>query len=158
MIPNLITLPGSPWQILPPGHHQANFEEVAIRYATNSRRRELFDGLIIAALNLRAAGCTEIYLDGSFVTNKPKPGDYDACFNTAGVNGASLDPVFRDFSNGRAAQKLKFKGEFFPSSASEGGSGRTFLDFFQNDRFTGQSKGILVVPLRNDPTLLRSIQ
>lgn len=158
MIPDLISLSGSPWPVLPPGLHSANFEEVFVNYATNKRRRELYEGLILAAISLKAAGCSAIYLDGSFVTDKPKPGDYDACFDVIGVNGAVLDPVFRDFSNGRAAQKTKYGGEFFPASGTEGDSGKTFLDFFQNDRFTGQQKGLLKISLQNDPVLLRRVK
>ena len=81
MIPDLIPIKGSPWPVLPPGQHAADLDEVEARYATNRRRRELYEGLVIGALQLRAAGCPMIYLDGSFVTGKPKPGDFDACWN-----------------------------------------------------------------------------
>ena len=155
MIPDLIALSGSPWPVLPPGIHPTDLDEIGVRYATNMHRRNLFEGLLLAATNLRLAGSQAIYLDGSFVTNKPKPGDYDACFDPRGVVGSALDPVFHIFKNGRADQKAKFKGEFFPASTIEGRSGMSFLNFFQNDRYTGQAKGILEIPLPNDPMLLR---
>lgn len=154
MIPDFIHLKGSPWPVLPPGQHLADLCEVEGRYATNRRRRKLYEGLVIGAERLREAGCPVIYLDGSFVTGKPVPGDYDACWDPKGVDPNLLDPVFSDFNNGRAAQKAAFMGEFFPSSLMEGGSSLTFVQFFQVDRFTGESKGILTVPLAADPVLL----
>ena len=104
-------------------------------------------------MSLRAIGCVRIYLDGSYVTGKPIPGDYDACWDPAGVDLKRLDPVFRDFSNKRQAQKTKFKGEFFPSTMKNAPT-HPFVDFFQVDRFTGLSKGILLILLGADSVLL----
>ena len=99
------------------------------------------------------AGCGRLYLDGSYVTGKPIPGDYDVCWDPVGVIGRLLPPVFRDFSNGRAAQKAAYGGEFFPSSAVSNTVGKTFLEFFQNERFSGKRKGILEVELTTDPMI-----
>lgn len=153
MIPALVPIPGSPWTVLPPGAHEASLEDVAAAFATNSWRRELFDGLVLASSKLRAAGCPTVYLDGSYVTGKPRPGDFDACWDPTGVDPAKLDPVFRQFENGRAAQKAAFKGEFFPSSMICADVGQAFVDFFQLDRFTGKQKGIISIPLSADPLL-----
>jgi hypothetical protein len=86
-----------------------------------------------------------------FVTNKPDPGDFDACWSIDGVDADRLDPVFMDFSNARARQKERFAGEFFPAGLPEGVSGKTFLEFFQTDRETGKAKGIVMVDLRRWP-------
>lgn len=155
MIPNLIPLSGSPWSVLPPGVHNTTLQEIEASFATNRRRRWLFGGLVVAAGRLRNAGCGTIYLDGSFVTAKPIPKDYDACWDPTGVNPRRLDPVFRDFRNGRQTQKVAFQGEFFPSTTTETSSGRTFVEFFQVDRFTGGAKGILSISLVTDPLLAR---
>lgn len=103
MIPALVLLPGSPWTVLPPGIHEASLGAVATALATNAWRCELFEGLVLACGKLRLAGCPTIYLDGSYVTGKPRPGDFDACWDPSGVDPAKLDPVFLQFSNGRAA-------------------------------------------------------
>lgn len=158
MIPTLVPLLGSPWPVLPPGVHQASLNEVAIAFATNPWRRSLFAGLINAAARLRLAGCPTVYLDGSYVTGKPRPGDFDACWDPTGVDPAKLDPVFRQFGNGRAAQKAAFKGEFFPSSMICTDVGQAFVDFFQLDRFTGKQKGIISISLSADPLLLGKVQ
>jgi hypothetical protein len=100
---------------------------------------------------LRVAGCKRVYIDGSFVTAKEFPQDFDACWDIDGVDPARLDPVFLDFSQGRAAQKARFRGEFFPAHLAEGGSGRTFLDFFQINKETGEKKGIVAIYLERLP-------
>jgi hypothetical protein len=64
--------------VLPPGIHQAALVEVATAFATTPWRRDLYGGLVKAAEQLRSAGCPTIYLDGSYVTGKPMPGDFDA--------------------------------------------------------------------------------
>lgn len=138
--------------------HQAGLDDVETAFATNAWRRGLFDGLVDAAGRLRSAQCLTIYLDGSYVTGKPRPEDFDACWDPAGVDRGKLDPIFLDFKNSRAAQKAAFKGEFFPSSMMCADVGQTFLEFFQLDRFTGIRKGIISVSLSADPFLLRKVQ
>jgi len=69
----------------------------------------------MALATLNRAGCSTVYIDGSFVTVKLEPGDYDACWDIDGVNVEALDAVFLDFSKGRMAQKRKYFGEFFPA-------------------------------------------
>ncbi len=83
-----------------------------------------------------------MFLDGSFVTGKGEPDDFDGCWEARGVDPALLDPVLLDFGPGRKRQKRVYRGEMFIASAREG-AGRTFLDFFQVDRYTGSAKGIL---------------
>ena len=90
-----------------------------------------------------------VYVDGSFVTNKERPGDFDACWDVEGVDPERLDPVFLDFSDGRTAQKRRFGGEFFPAQLPKGVTGRTFLAFFQAERRTGRRKGIVAVRIED---------
>jgi len=104
-------------------------------------------GLRRALRLLREAGCTVAYIDGSFVTAKETPGDFDACWDVEGVDPDRLDPVFLDFADGRAAQKRRFGGELFPAQLPEGLTGRMFLAFFQTDRSTGRRKGIVAIRL-----------
>ena len=95
---------------------------------------------------LKRAGCSTIYLNGSFVTEKKFPNDYDVCWNTFDVDEEKLDPVFLDFSDGRRRQKTKYGGEFFPSSAKADGS-HLFIQYFQIDKETGLEKGIIRINL-----------
>lgn len=153
MIPHHIDLPGSPWPVLPPGIHVATLAEVELRFSTNPRRRAQFGGFIAALANLRRAGCSRVFLDGSFVTAKPRPGDFDACWDPNGVDPTLLDPVLLTFENSRAAQKAKYLGELFPSIIPADRAGTIFVEFFQVDRFTGAAKGIVAIELLADPML-----
>jgi hypothetical protein len=133
---------------LPRGIHRASWKEVSMRFGTNPHRRRLLAGLRKVLRVLRRAGCSTVYLNGSFVTSKETPADYDVCWDVRGVNPRRLDAVFLDFSYGRAAQKVRYGGEFFPAQAPEGASGRAFLEFFQIDKETGRAKGIVAIHLR----------
>jgi hypothetical protein len=79
---------------LPPGIHVAARKEVRDRLAFNPWRRKLLDGFESACKLLRRAGCSLVYLDGSFVTRKERPGDFDACWDIQGVDEDALDPIF----------------------------------------------------------------
>ena len=110
------------------------------RFGTTAWRRQLLTGLRRALGDLKEAGCQTAYIDGSLVTEKEEAGDFDACWDTTGVDPTLLDPVLRTFDPGRATQKAKFLGELFPSEASANPDGDTFLDFFQVDKETGKPK------------------
>lgn len=124
-------------------------------FAYNDSRRILMRGLVAGAQSLSDAGCELLYVDGSFVSGKPVPRDFDACWTPDGVDLRLLDPVLKDFSNGRAAQKAKFAGEFFPATQIVAESGGAFVEFFQTDRYTGKRKGIVSVSLHTDPMISR---
>ena len=130
---------------MPPGEHVASWDEVVERFGWNEIRRRLLDGLAEVLELLAEAGCQRIWLNGSFVTAKDEPGDFDACWDTGGVDLDALDPVLLDLSNHRAAQKARFGGELFPNVV-ESQSGLSFVEFFQNDRDTSR-KGIVVLHL-----------
>lgn len=136
---------------LPPGIHSAEWDEFERRFGGTPHRRRLLAGLGQALEALRQAGCTTVYVDGSFVTNKAAPNDFDACRDPLGVNIAQLDPVLRTFDLGRATQKAKYLGELFPMSGSANPNGVTFLEFFQTNRHSGLRKGIVVIDLRRLP-------
>ena len=133
---------------LPAGIHWASWSEIESRFGQTAHRRQLLKGLRDAVDQLRLAGCKAAYLDGSFVTAKALPGDFDACWDIFDVDPDMLDPVFFDFENQRAAQKARFGGEFFPAQLPEGESGKTFLEFFQTDKEMGSAKGIVAVDLK----------
>jgi hypothetical protein len=158
MIPALVTISGSPWDVLPPGIHHTTLAEVELTFSYNPHRRALFSGLIDATTHLASVGCRSVLLDGSYVSGKPLPGDYDACWEPDGVDFNKLDAVFDDFDNGRANQKMRFGGEFFPSTLISVDIGAAFTEFFQIDRFTGKKKGILSIALNTDATVARRIK
>ena len=75
------------------------------------------------------------------------PNDYDACWEEAGVDPETLDPVLLTFDAGRATQKAKYFGESFPASVTADPEGLSFLEFFRTDKETGEAKGIVAIDL-----------
>lgn len=135
--------------LLPPGEHEANWDEIEARFGWTLRRRQLLDGLVDGLAVLAQANCSLVWLDGSFVTDKDEPGDFDCVWSPTGVDRQLLEhiaPELLDLTNHRAAQKIRFGGEFLPN-VTEGASGQQFAAFFQTDR-DGTSKGIVII----DPT------
>lgn len=92
MIPDAVNVNGV-WKVLPPGIHEATIGEIEDNFATTKARRKLFEGFKRGVQSLRAAGCRIVYLDGSYVTTKTVPGDFDACWEPTGVEAKKLDPV-----------------------------------------------------------------
>ncbi|MDE0230337.1 MAG: hypothetical protein OXJ62_15915 [Spirochaetaceae bacterium] len=134
---------------LPPGVHDVCWCDIASRFAGNSHRTRLMGGLLAACRNLAAAGCRELLLDGSFVSTDGLPRDYDAAWETTGVDPDRLDPVLLDFSNRRAAMKAKYLGDLFPASAIAE-PGVLYRDFFRTDR-NGVDKGVVLIDLGSLP-------
>lgn len=132
--------------LLPLGVRVATWPEFKRRFGTNPRRRRLVEGLALALASLKEAGCRRVYVDGSFVTKKARPNDFDACWAEAGVDPDLLHPALLSFENLRARQKAAFLGELFPASASAD-EASPFLKFFQMTR-KGQPKGIVALNLR----------
>lgn len=149
MLPNFQVLSGAPWRILPPGEHIATLQEIKQSLAFNHHRLNLFNGLVSAARLLAQSGCKYLYLDGSYVTEKDMPGDFDACWDIEEVNLNSLDPIIWDIENGTTAQKKRFGGELYPNYI-EGASGKLFKEFFKNEKHTNQEKGIIVIDLQTE--------
>lgn len=135
---------------LPPGEYPATWEEIVERFGHTPWRRRLLDGLKAALESLRAAGCRKAYLDGSFVTAKEEPGDFDACWEGEGVDGDLLDEELLVFDPGRATQKAKYGGELFVAEWAADETGAPFRAFFQQDR-DGNPKGIIVIDLKELP-------
>jgi hypothetical protein len=148
MIPQFIKIDILPWQILPSGIHVTTMEEVKDRFANNMKRRMLFTGLEKGIAAFAKAGCSQIFLDGSYVTSKSDPNDYDVCWDEIGVQEEILDPIFFIFDNKREAQKNKYLGEYFPMNSPATSAGIKFIDFFQIEKHTGLPKGILNIKLR----------
>ena len=142
MIPNFVDV-GGPWKVLPPGFHNATLEEVESRFATSEHRKRLFSGFKEGILALRKAGCRKIFLDGSFITDKAIPNDFDVCWEDIGIDDTKLDPVFTDFSNRRKKQKDRFHGEFFPTGIMADGV-HSFLDFFKLINIQGLLKELSI--------------
>jgi len=130
---------------LPTGEHVATWAEVESRFGGGDRRTTLLRGLLVVLVELKRVGCKTVWIDGSFVTSKPEPNDFDMCWDETGVDLDALDPVFLEFANEREDQKAKFGGEMFPAGAPADAQMTTFREFFQQNY--GVPKGIIRIDL-----------
>ena len=131
---------------LPPGMHEATWDEFAERLATTPHRRELLVGLHAALGARAAAGCQRVYLGGSFVTTKVEPVDYDGCWEVRGVDSAVIDDTFLGVDS-PAKQKSRYGGSLYPVNALADPAWEFMLEWFQVDR-DGNRKGLVVLDPR----------
>jgi hypothetical protein len=133
---------------LPPGIHDASWEEVIQRYGYNVTRRKQLEGLRLALDELALAGCSTVYLDGSFVTRREKPGDFDACWEADGVNADDLHPSLLKLRPPRTAQKVRYRGELVIADHLTEPFGSVFLEGFQRGSRDRRAKGIIRIDLK----------
>ena len=132
--------------LLPPGFHRATRAEVEVRFGWNEHRRDLLAGLHVALDDLAQAGCRRVFLDGSFVTEKEEPNDWDLVWDMSGVAVNYLHPVLRMLAPPRFQQHARYRGDILPN-VLEAGSGQPFVDFFQVDKDSMKPKGIIEMEL-----------
>ena len=137
---------------LPPGIHVATLDEFINKFVYGIRRKQIFEGLLRLINDLKDIGCNVIYVDGSYVSTKERPGDIDVCWEMM------FDPTYLDFAkrkqpiifmtNGaRAEQHGRYNADVFPANVPEGATGLMFLDFFQKIKNTDGFKGIIKIEL-----------
>ena len=135
---------------LKPGIHELTWEQFEEIFGQDVVRRDLILGIKRAIKLLIAAGCQKVYIDGSFVTKKKRPRDYDMCWDEERVDLKKLSPLFiedRGFKYNSERKKL-FQGDIYPAkSIAHLNPSRTFLEFFQVDKDTGRPKGIICLNL-----------
>lgn len=132
---------------LPPGVHFCDWSEFKEKFGYTSARTKMIQGLEEVMRQLKAALCRTIYVNGSFVTNKPNPEDFDMCWDRDDVNVDYLKrnaPKILNFYDSDA-QKAKYKGEIYPSDQPVDES-TTSIELFQRDR-QQNPKGIIAINL-----------
>ncbi len=140
MIPNF-TSAGK----LPKGIYKSTWDEFCIRFGTNKIRKQLLDGLKKLIIELSKAGCSAVYVDGSFVTKKELPNDYDLCWKMDKVFIERLDPILLNYTDaGKEKMMDKYLGDIRGAEFSVRETGNTYLHFFQHDR-NGNAKGIIEI-------------
>jgi hypothetical protein len=130
---------------LEPGEHQISWEEFVEYFAYNELRKKLLSGIEKAIHQLKAVGCTTIFVDGSFVTKEPAPGDFDLCWDEEGVDFKKLTEEFRelrDFGYRMKTMKSNYGGTIVPmTNIADMDMGTPFLWYFQME--DGWQKGII---------------
>jgi len=138
---------------LPEGHHPATWEEVSARFGGESGSRRA--AVLASLLNWRDAARTRglaglIILDGSFVSNKSAPGDFDLVFLYDELSEGLIkdDAEARALMDFQACRALGFQGDVFalPLSLQKVSPLLGGTDMFDTDR-QGKSKGVVEVIL-----------
>lgn len=145
VIPRLVTEVGHSAQILPVGLHYVSLREFRDVFAFNPYRAWLFEGLKAACHDLRVAGCARIFIGGSYVTSKPDPGDYDACWDPVGVS-ADLDTILYD-ENMLLERRQRYRGDLLIGGCAPGSSGE-FFRFLARDKVSGEERGMIGIKLK----------
>jgi len=104
--------------VLPPGVHDATLHEVRRRFGTGSAtRRRLMRGLAAVLVIARRAGARYLYLNGSFVTDKREPLDWDGVLVfPVGSNSGSADALLLA---DRDSIRVEYEGDLFTISEED---------------------------------------
>ncbi len=132
---------------LPPGEHPVTWPDLVTVFGQGSIKRKLItEGLRQFGLMLRGAGGKWLFVDGSFTTDRQRPGDWDGCFLSAGIDWQTADPRLKDIKANRTSLKKSYWCDVFAAETIDRDTGKPFREFFQQER-TGKPKGILVLDL-----------
>lgn len=135
---------------LPEGVHMMTWDEFQTEFSFSPRRQKLLQGLFAVIQILQECGCDAIYIDGSFVTDKLEPDDWDACFKGSldaiySLDRRDTDLVLDDIRK-RDRQKEKYLGELYPPGVIAE-KDMCYLDFFQCIKGSKAKKGIIKIAL-----------
>lgn len=137
---------------LPPGIHEATIDEFKDRFVYGSKRIEIFKGILRLIDDLKAVGCNAFYIDGSYVSEKQRPGDADVCWEL--VNDPDYEmfakrtsPTLFMTKGKRLEQHTKYCCDVFIADAIELSSGLMFLNYFQKIKYSNELKGIIKIYL-----------
>jgi hypothetical protein len=138
---------------LPPGEHEADWEEFSERFGWNERRKFLLSGLAQVIQILKEAECKRIWVDGSFVTTKENPDDFDACYDLAKRSVLASQGWYPFQPIVRREQKARFGGEVFAYDAvadiddDDPTKKIRYREFFQQRKGIKKPKGVVVLYL-----------
>ena len=141
---------------LKPGIHLVTLEQLKNHeiLAGTRERRNLIESLEFACKCYHSFGITDIYVNGSFSTSKPIPGDIDCYIEVESgnderlVNLVNSGSVWGDFARVRIGNNIKFimwhkyRLEVFIQPKDQ----TTMFDFFCKSR-DGIDRGILKIKL-----------
>ena len=133
---------------LPTGHHPTEWEEASARFggAPGSRRRLLTARLLHLRDALRMAGVWgTILLDGSYISARQEPGDFDVLLiGPADIQiRKDAEPDIAGLLDARAAEERGYSLFFIPSDSPAREILSTLWDFSKE----GIAKGVVEVKL-----------
>ena len=146
MIPEFDRLGNLPLEI-----HDATILEIEIRFGGRGQRRRVFEDLVVWLGHMKAAGCRTVYVNGSFVTAKEFPNDFDTCFDPTGVDRAKLDPVLLERSDAAIDLiRARYGGDIRVDREMPPGSISPYLRLFMRDGRARVENGIVRLDLSKE--------
>jgi hypothetical protein len=115
--------------LLPEGVHECEPPEVVASFCANAARATVwgrFEGFLQWAAD--KPGPVGIYVDGSFVTDKPLPGDIDIALDITDLPPEQQNEWIVAFHREHARVKREFRTDFYPFIR---GQEHDFTAFFQ---------------------------
>jgi len=140
---------------LRPGVHKLSFDQIEELLGFTRWRLELIENLKDIAEILVSAGVRELYIDGSFCSDEPVPGDIDGFWVLDDqVRAGELPSLIMDRKAKFNPKSIKVKSdlwhaykiELFAHPEDEAAPGEPFPVFFAKDR-NGEPKGYIQVIL-----------
>lgn len=137
--------------LLPAGVHDCTLEEIGAcfgRFVVSERRMRLFAKLRELIEEERRAGlAVAVIVDGSFVTDKPEPGDIDLVIVLpSAYNRATEVPPFLYNATSARVLRRRYSFDVFVLDEAEPDYGAK-LDFFQRVKLSTARKGVLRIKL-----------
>jgi hypothetical protein len=125
-------------------------EELREVFGHNYSRRKLLDDLDWTVSQLRRRGVTDIWIGGSFTSEKYRPGDVDVVYDPSGTG--SVDLGILSFTRRKELKKQR-KIDLWPFPSPQPVKGNptrtiTILEFFQ-DTEDGIERGVIHLVDRN---------
>lgn len=137
--------------LLPSGSHEATLREIRRRFGTgNPTRARLMKGLEAVLRLARKIGASLLYLDGSFVTAKSQPGDWDAVLVLS--TGARLGLKEAIALADRPEVRKRYHGDLFTVMEEDTEVLAHYVEgVFAHDR-NGRAKGLILLGLNRKET------
>ncbi len=142
-------LPYNSFGNLEPGMYNMMWEDFKSVFGSSEYRQNLIRGMEMAVNGLKAVGCKVIYIDGSFITKKIYPRDFDLCWDEDGVNYELSKTTYRglfDFGFKMQNMKKRYGEDIVQMTNYANERGTSFLNYFQEDK-QGREKGIVKISL-----------
>ena len=99
----------------------------------NEARKEKLKKVLLFLKILKSLGCTNVYIAGSFVSNKEFPNDIDLCVDITNIDYRKLIKEFPELLQPKGIEKIRKEDSvhfalFFDFGSTE------LLDWFRKDR------------------------
>lgn len=115
--------------LLPPGVHPCSMAEAAAALCTSEQRKTIWAGLEgFVGWAAKLSGPTNLYVDGSYVTDKPIPGDVDVVVDISACDAAGQAQWLQAWVDSHQHVKVTYHVDFYLMVI---GHGNDFVAFFQ---------------------------